>query len=36
MDIDQDAENGESSYNPASISEIANILKHRKVEKGDK
>lgn len=34
-DIDRNADN-ESSYNPTSISEIANILKNRKVEKGDK
>jgi len=34
-DIDRDAEKEESSYNPKSISEIANILKNRKIEKGD-
>lgn len=35
-DIDRNAEEDESSYNPTSISEIANILKNRKIEKGDK
>lgn len=35
-DIDRSAEKEESSYNPTSISEIANILKNRKIEKGDK
>lgn len=35
-DIERNAENDESSYNPKSISEIANILKNRKIEKGDK
>ena len=34
-DIDRSAEKEESSYNPTSISEIANILKNRKIEKGD-
>lgn len=35
-DSDRGTENEESSYNPTSISEIANILKNRKIEKGDK
>jgi len=34
-DIDWNAEKEEGSYNPKSISEIANILKNRKIEKGD-
>lgn len=35
-DIDRSADNEKSSYNPTSISEIANIMKNRKNEKGDK
>lgn len=35
-DIDQSSDNENSSYNPTSISEIANILKNSKKEKGEK
>jgi YidC/Oxa1 family membrane protein insertase len=35
-DIDNDASNDDASYNPTSISEIANLLKNRNIEKGDK
>ena len=34
-DIDRSSENVEGSGNPKSITEIANILKNRKIEKGD-
>ena len=35
-DIDNDSDNDSGSYNPTSISEIANLLKNRNIEKGDK
>lgn len=35
-DIDNDADNDNCSDNPTSISEIANLLKNRNIEKGDK
>lgn len=35
-DIDNDASNDNGAYNPTSISEIANLLKNRNNEKGDK
>jgi YidC/Oxa1 family membrane protein insertase len=35
-DIDNNADKQEDSYNPTSISEIANLLKNRNIEKGDK
>lgn len=35
-DIDNNADKQEGSYNPTSISEIANLLKNRNIEKGDK
>lgn len=35
-DIENDSDNDSGSYNPTSISEIANLLKNRNIEKGDK
>jgi YidC/Oxa1 family membrane protein insertase len=35
-DIDNNSSNEDSSHNPTSISEIANLLKNRNTEKGDK